>query len=362
MFKHKYLHVAVGLICFFSILPQTTLAQEQLNIGEKITLKSQVLNATRTLYISLPKSYNDTTYSPKAYPVLYFFDGDSHFENLVAQRNWQTRNLYATMPEVILVGIVQEDRTHELTPTKMETPASWKRANFSTSGGNPTFMTFIETEVKPLINNTYRTNGFEILSGHSFGGLATVNCFVNTPQFFDAYVAIDPSMWWNHTNILNHMQDQWITEAHQGKLLFVAKANDPGSGAEHHNANLALHDTLEALQDRANFRWDFKFYDNEDHGSVVIPAEFDAYRFLFKGYQMPVKTLMKQPELLAAHFTQISERLGYQVVPDEALIDEMANVCMRQDLYAQAEALLLKNSENYPNSAHAQSRYQNFKH
>ena len=110
MYKLK-LYISVFYILIYSILIQNkALAQEKISIGEKINISSKLLDNTRELYISLPKSYNDTIHSPKYYPVLYFFDGDSHFENLVAQRNWLTRNLYATMPELILVGITQNDR------------------------------------------------------------------------------------------------------------------------------------------------------------------------------------------------------------------------------------------------------------
>ncbi|WP_321826749.1 alpha/beta hydrolase [Maribacter dokdonensis] len=350
-------------IIIMCILPITNiLCQEHLIISEKIEVNSMSLKENRALFISLPKSYNDTIYSEKNYPVLYFFDGDSHIENLVAQHNWLTRNLYSTMPELILVGIVQNDRTKELTPSKMATPKEWKRANFSSSGGNAEFMEFIENELKPMINKKYRTNGFEILSGHSFGGLATMHCFVNTPSLYNAYIAIDPSIWWNNAKILKDMDSNWFTKEHTGKLLFVAKANDPGSGEDHHNGLLELHEKLNALNGTENFIWEYKFYNNEDHGSVVIPAEYDAFRYIFKGYQMPVKKIMKNPSLLDSHYDNISQRLNYTVVPDEALIDQLSKVCTKQELYSEAAELLLKNSKNYPNSRAAKKSYENFIH
>ncbi|SHI39392.1 hypothetical protein SAMN04488096_101423 [Mesonia phycicola] len=354
--------ISTILFIIFTIIlsHHSVLAQEKIKIGEKVILHSKKLNENRELYISLPKSYNNNIYSKKNYPVLYFFDGDSHFENLVAQRNWLTRNLYATMPEIILVGILQKDRTNELTPTHMETPEGWKRANFSTSGGNQKFMSFIEEEVKTFVDKNYRTNGFEILSGHSFGGLSTVNCFINTPELYNAYIAIDPSIWWDNTTVLNNLEENCVTKKHQNKLLFIAKANDAGSGEEHHQAILAFHDILKNLATPTNFNWQFKLYENEDHGSVVVPAEYDAYRFIFEGYQLPVKKAMKNPQLIDTHYQKISSRLGYAIIPDEALIDQLANVCIKQGLYTQAEKLLLKNSKNYPQSKSAQSKYKKY--
>ncbi|MCB4800013.1 alpha/beta hydrolase [Neotamlana laminarinivorans] len=334
-------------------------AQNSIVLGEKIELKSEILNETREVWINVPSSYNYTIYAPKNYPVCYFFDGDTHFKNFSAIQDWLTRNVYASIPEIIMVAILQKDRTNELTPTKMETPENWKRANFSTSGGNKAFMDFIEKELKPFVNSNYRTTNYSILSGHSFGGLATINCFVNTPEYFNAYLAIDPSMWWNNENILTNMGDSWVTKNHQNKRIYIAKATDSGSGEAHHKAILKLFDKLNAIPEPANFSFNYKIYEGEDHGSVVIPAEYDGIRYIFKDYQLPVKGAMKEPNLIDEHLIKISKQLGYKVIPDEKTIHQLAMVCKKQGLIEQYKTLLQKNTTYYPQSKHAKEAYKN---
>lgn len=351
---------ACFLILCLGLFQNLALGQEKIEMGEKFHIDSRVLGEEREIWIGLPKSYHDTVYAKKGYPVCYFFDGDSHFENFVAQRNWLTRNLYSAMPEIILVGIVQKDRTKELTPSAMETPEEWKRANFSTSGGNVAFMQFIEEELKPYINKEYRTNGHEILSGHSFGGLAVVNAFLKHPESYNAYIAIDPSLWWDDKKLLNSLTNTWYDPKYDGKTLFLAKANDSGSGDDHHNAILEFHSRLESLDEGKKLYWKYRFYEPEDHGSVVVPAVYDAMRFIFEGYQMPVKEAMKTPSVLDGHFDAISSKLGYRVLPDEKLLDELAKVCVRQGLIAQAEDLLERNLKNHPKSGHAKTVYESF--
>ncbi|WP_372937366.1 alpha/beta hydrolase [Seonamhaeicola sp.] len=352
--KIKFLTIS---LLFTIIISSKITAQNNVILGEKVKLNSEILNDTREIWVSLPSSYNDTIYAPKKYPVCYFFDGDTHFKNFSAINDWLTRNVYASTPEIIMVGILQKDRSNELTPSHMKTPENWKRANFSTSGGNKNFMSFIEKELKPFINNNYRTTNYSILSGHSFGGLATVNCFVNTPQYFNAYIAIDPSMWWNNENILKNMSDSWVTKAHQNKRIFIAKATDPGSGEAHHKAILKLFDKLNAIPEPANFSFNYKIYDGEDHGSVVIPAEYDGLRYIFKDYQLPVKAAMKNPDLIDNHISKISKQLGYKVIPDEKIIHQLALVCKKQGLIKQYKALLQKNTKYHTNSNHAQEAY-----
>ena len=354
LFRLRILH----LIVLVQFLQGVVMAQEPITIGQKMSLHSAILDQDREIWISLPASYSDSTYSKKDYPVCYFFDGDSHFENLVAQGHRLSSGLYASIPEMIMVGIIQQDRTKELTPTAMATPDNWKRADFSSSGGNGLFMEFIEQELKPLINQTYRTNSFEVLIGHSFGGLSVSNTLLNHPDFYDAYVAIDPSVWWDDQKLLSNIDSLWKVNLTQGKLFYLAKADDVGSGEDHHRAIIQFNEDINRLNEDNSLHYRYKFYEKEDHGTVVVPAEYDALRFIFEGYQLPVKQLMKQPDLLDGHFYSVSERLGYKIIPDEKTIDDLAKVCQRQDLHEQALELLRRNTVYYPGSGHARRRYQ----
>src|SRR5690606_17315258 len=206
----------------------------------------------------------------------------------------------------------------------------------------------------------YRTNGFEILSGHSFGGLAVAHALIERPESYDAYIAVDPSVWWDQDALLKRLGKPWYGPEYDGKLFFLAKADDPGSGEHHHKACMGFQGRLKALGDDNKLDWTYHFYPGEDHGSVVVPAIYDALRFIFQGYQMPVKRAMKDPSVLHGHFEALSHRLGYTVKADEGLIDDMARVCVRQSLFKQAAELLALNLNNYPQSSHAKKRHLEF--
>lgn len=349
-------------LCIANTLISTRIsAQTPIEIGNAYSIYSGEMRADYQYWVSLPKGYSDTTYLEQSYPVCYFFDGDSHFETLVSQRNRLASGFYASMPNVIMVGIVQIDRTNELTPSHMETPENWKRANFSTSGGNTAFMQFIEDELKPHINGTYRTNGYEILVGHSFGGLATVHALLHRPSTFDAYVALDPSIWWNNEEMLEELDSVWNPKAYEHVSFFLAKANDPGSGRDHQDAISTLAKRLDSLQSESGLRMKFVEYPTENHGSVVVPAEYDALRFIFEGYALNVKSVMRNPSEIENHYNGVSSQLGYKVLPPEWLLDQLADICVRQDLNHQALELLTLAAHHYPESTHAQNRLIQFK-
>ena len=145
--------------------------------------------------------------------------------------------------------------------------------------------------------------------------------------------------------------------------MFFAKANDKGSGENHHNANNKFNDILTELNKEKRLRYQFEFYENEDHGSIIIPAEYDALQFIFDGFELSVKQAMKQPDLLLNHYDNLSQKLGYKILPDEKLVDDLAKVCERQELFEQSKELLKMNVTFYPNSWHAQERFKNsFQH
>lgn len=175
-------------------------AQEKLTIGEKQNVFSKVLNENREIWVHLPKTYNDNTISPAKYPVIYLLDGEINFEYYTGLTDFIARTPYADIPECIVVGIKNTERTRDLTPTKSEkkSPVNPAVTLFADSGGSENFVKFMQEELKPFISKNYRTQDYSVLVGHSFGGLFAINTFLLHPDYFNAYVANDPSLWWDH--------------------------------------------------------------------------------------------------------------------------------------------------------------------
>lgn len=131
-----------------------------------IRLKSTVLGEDRVILVRLPQSYEAGN---QRYPVLYLLDGDAHIAHTSATADFLARN--GRMSELIVVGIPNTDRTRDLSPTKVSTPGATGAPQFPTSGGGDNFLKFLETELIPEIDKTYRTHPYRILAGHSLGGL-----------------------------------------------------------------------------------------------------------------------------------------------------------------------------------------------
>jgi predicted alpha/beta superfamily hydrolase len=76
----------------------------------------------------------------------------------------------------------------------------------------------------PHIDSLYPTQPFRLLIGHSFGGLTVMNIITNHTKLFNAYIAIDPSMWYGKEHFLNATQKKLAGQKYDGTSLYVGIA------------------------------------------------------------------------------------------------------------------------------------------
>jgi len=341
-------------------------AYEEVVIGKKDSIYSKILKEGREVWVHVPPQ-DTSIFQRKTYPVVYVLDGSAHFPAVVSMISHLSSNRLC--PEMIVVGIINTNRTRDLTPTQGDASHPFVNPDMAKiSGGGDNFLQFIQEELMPQIKEKYPTNSFEMLIGHSFGGLLAMHAFQHHPQLFDAYVSIDPSMWWNKQQLLKEIQHSKRTAAPMGKMLYLGIANtlptdmpleiarkDTSFNTEHFRAITALDDHMGALaSDKVKYAG--KYYENDDHGSVPFITEYDALRFFFDFYRLnlgPPEFMdpsLDMASLIQGHYENISEKMGMKVLPDEAEINGMGYTCLEMNLLDKAKQLLTLNTKNYPNS------------
>jgi predicted alpha/beta superfamily hydrolase len=252
--------------------------------NEVYSLHSKVLNQQRQFYIHVPEQ--DSTKPKKALPVLYLLDGENHFHILSSYIDYLSH--YEIFPQIIVVGIINIDRKKDLTPSHSTiTYDGLEDTTLKPSGGNEQFLKFIETELMPYIEMNHKTTPYRILAGHSFGGIATINCMLTHPDMFNAYIAVSPSFWWDKNYMLK------LTEAKLAKLSSLKKHffySDGNEGTFFHT-DLLKFDSLITKRKLKGLEYKYKNYPEETHMTEPIVAYFDALRFILQDYK---DTLEKQ--------------------------------------------------------------------
>lgn len=252
------------LLCFAStLLSQST---EQISIGERTSINSQILDEKRSLNIYLPYNYHPS--DTIRYQVIYLLDGglDEDFVHIAGIVQFLTFPWIAKLPPSILVGIENVDRKRDFT---YQTSVSIDQTDFPTSGKSASFIEFLQKELKPFINDRYRTNQTSTLIGQSLGGLLATEILYNSPDLFDNFVIVSPSLWWDNQSLLK--EASVLSKSEKGIYIAVGKEGEIMEGVAR-----ALYDNL---KDQNGVY--FKFFPEKSHGDVLHLAAYDAFEKLF---------------------------------------------------------------------------------
>lgn len=345
----KLKSLCIFILIVLSYITSSAQSKHLVNIGLSDNIYSKILNEERKIWVQVPESAKAKTNHPNRYPVVYVLDGGVHFLSVCSVINQLSPG---SVPKMIVVGIGNsENRTRDLTPTKVKEArgsSEWVKE----SGGGVRFTEFIAQELIPYIDNTYPTASNKTFVGHSFGGLLVVNTLINRPELFNNYIAIDPSLWWDNEVLTRKITDKLSNEKYKNKSLFLSISNPLPADTEKDINVLIKDNSMNTEGLRATYRFsktvsevtnsslnfNYKYYENEDHGTIPLISTYDGIRFLFSWYKMSGKLvdIIKNPSSTAAELTKgfntrfnlLSQHLGYEVYPEEEMLNNLGYMFM----------------------------------
>jgi uncharacterized protein len=182
----------------------TTIVNAALPGTEVRTIAAHNIKQEYRISLALPSSY--TAHPERSYPTIYLIDANFYF-GMVTELT-RIMSFGEEFPETIVVGIGYPTsellaeatkeviclRARDLTPISDPAKAG---DHGRPSGGAPAFLTFIQSELIPLIEREYRADSAaRVLAGHSYGGLFTLYALFHQPELFAGYVAGSPSLFY----------------------------------------------------------------------------------------------------------------------------------------------------------------------
>lgn len=356
-----------------STFSQGIVDHETIVIGKTDSIQSKILGENRELWVHVP---GEAATNKERYPVVYVLDGNGHFSSIVGMIQQLSTGGNNNCPKMMVVAIPNTDRTRDLTPTHVDVdPPMMDSASSKTSGGGENFIAFIEKELMPYIESKYPTAPYKMFIGHSFGGLLVMHTFIHHTDLFNAYICIDPSMWWHKQTLLQQAEKALAERRFEGKSLYLGIANTMEAGmsikkvqtdtsvdTRHIRSILKLNAALEKNKQNG-LKYQSKFYPDDSHGSVPFITEYDAIRFFFDYFplQLSMKDFTDSTGALATkyrnHFNNLSHKMGYQIKPDEEEINFIGYDFLGRKLFKTAESLFKLNVDNYPESFNVYDSY-----
>ena len=229
-------------------------------------------NKAYRLFIAEPKQQS------KPLPVLYLLDGNAHFPLAVNAVNPDLQ-----LPLIVGIGYVS-DNAYSINERRRDYTFAVQDETFKNGGGAANFLRFIQTEVKPYIEQHYRIhNKKQHFFGHSFGGLFGLYILFHQPNLFQYYTLASPSLWWGKGEFLPKKSD-WIAHKPEHILITLGEyeefpEKDPQITSEQKqriqqrqqirpfNAE-QLSEKLKSQGNNAHFLWIL----NKNHGNSIPEA------------------------------------------------------------------------------------------
>lgn len=273
----------LAIISFFS-------NGSDLLLAKSIELKSNTLSEKRSLLLRLPASYEYSR--SKKYPVLYLLDAQDNFIHAASAIDNLTKS--DQIPEIILVGIIQNDRQKELS-YKSEYGKKFKR--------------FITSEVVNFVDDNYRTEKYSILSGWSASG-ALVFDIASDKNPFNAYFAFSPALSTAAVKNIKLMSEK-------NKTLIITLANEDDSFKKPFEKLVEYY----SYSEKPLINFYSKRFLEHDHQSNAVVSQLYALSKLFSGWMPTDEALSLGLTGLKEHYNSLSIKYGFDVsIPIGAVI------------------------------------------
>ncbi|AVP98870.1 esterase [Ahniella affigens] len=267
----QLLTVLILLLIATSVLARSDRSKpknEALGIGDTWTLESTVLGEIRRINVYRPNVPTD-----QPLPVLYMPDGGIQEDFLHVAGLVQILSLNGGIRPFMLVGIENTQRRRDLTGPSTDPQ---DQAVAPVIGGSRAFRQFIRQELFPAVEARYRVTHERALIGESFAGLFVVETMLKAPSMFDSYLALDPSLWWNHSVLVNRFQNEPLPKAWQQKRLYLAHGSQSEIAALTETAYTILKTQPDALR-----QLEYRAFPDETHQTIYHPAALAGLRLLF---------------------------------------------------------------------------------
>ncbi|MFT4053020.1 MAG: alpha/beta hydrolase-fold protein [Novosphingobium sp.] len=240
------------------------------------------------------------------WPVIYVLDGNAFFATTVEAVRLEA--FLARYQPAIVVGLGYDtdkpidivSRNFDYTPPTGPAPEYDERNPERLAGGAESFVTFLETQVKPAVAARATVDkGRQALFGHSYGGLFATYVYLRHPGLFDHVAAASASLWYRHFHIPGIAAAGAPAGGYKGSLLLMVGENEQTAspdeiamlGPDRVRALAALKQVdnardLAAKLDAAGADVRFHMFEGETHASVVPGAISRAVRFFLRAPTM----------------------------------------------------------------------------
>ncbi|HPG32661.1 MAG TPA: alpha/beta hydrolase-fold protein [Lentimicrobium sp.] len=324
-------YIIFTLLALF-LLSQQTKAQT-IQIGEVMSFTSKALNEPRSIAVYKPTGY---LFNNEKYPVIYLLDGETHFHH--ATGIVQFLSAQGLMPEAIVIGIINVDRTRDFSPTSVE--------GMPNTGGADKFMKYLSEELIPFVDSNFRTQPYRILTGHSFGGEFATYALLNRPDVFNAYISISPYLMYDNNYMIKQAESKIRSKYPKGIKYHMTVGFEPN-----YLEPLTTFQNIVNAKSPGGLEFTYEVLQKENHGTTPHLSIYKGLEWIYTGWKLPLETLNAGLGAINAHYKKLSKTYGYEINAPELILNQVGYNYLMAGETNKAIEVFRQNTELYPRSA-----------
>jgi hypothetical protein len=242
------------------------------------------------------------------------------------------------IPQMIVVSIHNIDRNRDFLPVHVD--------RIPSSGGAEKFLGFLSEELVPYINENFRSSGFNILLGHSFGGTFAVYSLLTEPDLFTGYIAVSPALQFADNYLVNKAKQEIGPFEGEHKYFYMTVGDEP-------NYFTPLEEFSSTMREKTAKTVDFEYVkmETENHGTTPYLSVFGGLKYIFSDWQLPREKIGEGLASIDEHYTHISLKYGFKTETPEMIINALGYAHIQNGELNKAISVFKENVKRYPGSA-----------
>ncbi len=317
----------IFLAYFIVLLALKTNAQTK---SEPLVTIDQHIIDSKTLYqdvalnVYLPETYNQAS-DLHTYPLIVLLENEFFYQITGMVKHLSS---VSSMPEAIVIsfpnGFEKFYAPKVYTNNSSFWSKSWKQMPFD--GDPDVFTKFLKEELFVYLAKHYRTADYRMIFGTSLTATFSLHAFCNTPDLFQAHVAIAAGNvlamgYTPNKTFIDAITESIKANPNRRASLYVASADADTFSDSEIGVNLKKLQKRLSLFQSQNLKLKAEIFPNESHYGVVLPAFISAIETFFpkekwnpdySNFEKETKSTIGN---IDAYYQNLSKEYGYTVLP-----------------------------------------------